>query len=144
MLAYSCSKYQMYQVMWTAEIWLGTRQKSVHANTTQLAPSMCSSRYCSTFAHLFSLFLGYPCFFGLLWLFLFNFLIFFSLWSTKELTIENMSLNKWKAWPVENSEDVLKIDKKLVTTKRGSCDQFLAKIKFPKPDRGDEWIRNFF
>ena len=26
-----------------------------------------------------------------------------------------MSLNKWKAWPVENSEDVLKIDKKLVT-----------------------------
>jgi len=31
---------------------------------------------------------------------------------------------------VEISEDVLKIDKKLVTTKRGSCDQFLAKIKF--------------
>ena len=23
-----------------------------------------------------------------------------------------MSLNKWKVWPVENSEDVLKIDKK--------------------------------
>ena len=33
---------------------------------------------------------------------------------------------------MENSEDVLKIDKKLVTTKRGSCDQFLAKIKFSK------------
>ena len=43
-----------------------------------------------------------------------------------------MSLNKWKAWPMENSEDVLKIDKKLVTMKRGSCDQFLAKIKFSK------------
>ena len=41
-----------------------------------------------------------------------------------------MSLNKWKPWPVENSEDVLKIGKKLVTTKRGSRDQFLAKIKF--------------
>ena len=40
-----------------------------------------------------------------------------------------MSLNKWKAWRVENSEDVYKIDKKLVTTERGSCDQFLAKIK---------------
>ena len=40
-----------------------------------------------------------------------------------------MSLNKWKAWPVENSKDMLKIDKKLVTTKRGSCDQFVAKIK---------------
>ena len=41
-----------------------------------------------------------------------------------------MSLNKWKAWPVEISEDVLKNDKKLVTTKRGSCDQFLTKLKF--------------
>ena len=40
-----------------------------------------------------------------------------------------MSLNKWKTWPVEISEDVLKIDKKIVTTKRGSCDQFLTKIK---------------
>ena len=38
-------------------------------------------------------------------------------------------LNKWKAWPVENSEDVLKIVKKPVTMKRGSCDQFFAKIK---------------
>ena len=56
-----------------------------------------------------------------------------------------MSLNKWKAWPVENSEDVLKIDKKLVTTKRGSCDQFLAKIKFSEPCKaGDRRIRNFF
>ena len=45
-----------------------------------------------------------------------------SLRSTKEVTIENMSLNKWKALPVENSKDVLKIDKKLVTTKMGSCD----------------------
>ena len=41
-----------------------------------------------------------------------------------------MSLNKWKGWHVENSEDVLKIDKNLVTTKRGSCDQFLAKLIF--------------
>ena len=43
-----------------------------------------------------------------------------------------MSLNKWKAWPVENSKDVLKIGKKLMTMKRGSCDQFLAKIKIFK------------
>ena len=56
-----------------------------------------------------------------------------------------MSLNKWKTWPMENSEDMLKIDKKLVTLKRGSCDQFLAKIKFSKPDKaGDEQIWNFF
>ena len=56
-----------------------------------------------------------------------------------------MSLNKWKAWPVENSEDVLKIDKKLMTTKRGSCDQFLAKINFFEPDEArDGWIQKKF
>jgi len=59
--------------------------------------------------------------------------IFSSLRSTKEVTKENMSLNKWKAWPVENSKDVLKIGKKLVITKRGSRDQFLAKIKIFEP-----------
>ena len=48
-----------------------------------------------------------------------------------------MSLNKWKAWPVEISEDMLKIDKKLVTMKRGSCDQFLAKIKISEPDKAE-------
>jgi hypothetical protein len=56
-----------------------------------------------------------------------------------------MSLNKWKAWPVENSKIMLKIDKKLVTMKRGSCDQFLAKIKFSDPGNArDKRIRNFF
>ena len=35
---------------------------------------------------------------------------------------------------MEISEDVLKNDKKLVTTKRGSCDQFLTKLKFSDPD----------
>ena len=48
-----------------------------------------------------------------------------------------MSLNKWKAWPVENSEDVLKIDKKLVTMKIGSYDQFLAKIKIFEHDKAE-------
>ena len=48
-----------------------------------------------------------------------------------------MSLNKWKVWPVENSEDVLKIDKKFVTTEIGSCDKFLAKIKFSEPDKAE-------
>jgi hypothetical protein len=46
---------------------------------------------------------------------------------------------------VENSEDGSKIEKKLVTRKRGSCDQFLDKIKFSNPDKmGDGWILNFF
>ena len=48
-----------------------------------------------------------------------------------------MSLNKWKAWPMENSEDILKIGKKLETTKIGSCDQFFAKIKFSKPGKAE-------
>ena len=39
--------------------------------------------------------------------------IFSSLRSTKEVTTENMSSNKRKAWLVENSKDVLKIDKNL-------------------------------
>ena len=37
-----------------------------------------------------------------------------------------MSLHKWKPWPVENLEDMLKIDKKLVTKKIGSYDHFWA------------------
>ena len=42
--------------METAGIWLGTRQKSAHANTTEMALYMCSSRYCFTFAPLFFLY----------------------------------------------------------------------------------------
>ena len=63
--------------------------------------------------------------------------IFSSLRSTKEVTTENMSLNWWKAWPVENSKDELKIDKNLVSTKIGSCDKFLAKIKFFEPGKAE-------
>ena len=46
-----------------------------------------------------------------------------------------MSLNKWKTWPVENSENLLKIDTNLVTTKRGSCDHFLTKLKISDPNK---------
>jgi hypothetical protein len=46
---------------------------------------------------------------------------------------------------VENSEDESKIEKKLVTRKRGSCDQFLAKIKFSHPSKArDGWIQKKF
>ena len=132
--------------MWTAEIWLGARRKSAHANTAQMTLSMCSSRYCSSFALSFFYFLGCRCFFEKLRLFLFLFLdIFSSLRSTKEVTTKNMSLNRWKTWPMEFSEDVLEIDKNLVTTKRGSCDHFLTKIKISDPIKeGDGRIRNFF
>ena len=56
-----------------------------------------------------------------------------------------MTLNKWKTWPVEFPEDVLEIDKNLVTTKRGSCDHFLTKIKIYDPSKaGDGQIWNLF
>ena len=45
-----------------------------------------------------------------------------------------MSLNKWKTWPVEFSENLLKIDKNLMTTKRGSYDHFLTNLKFLNPN----------
>ena len=48
-----------------------------------------------------------------------------------------MRLNKWKASFVENLEDMRKINKKLVTTKRGSCDHFLAKIKNFEPNEAE-------
>ena len=48
-------------------------------------------------------------------------------------------------WPVEFSENLLEINKNLVTTKRGSCDHFLTKIKISDPDTtGDGRVRNFF
>ena len=48
-------------------------------------------------------------------------------------------------WPVEFLENLLKIDKNLVTTKRGSCDHILTKIKLSNPSNaGDGWIQRFF
>ena len=44
---------------------------------------------------------------------------------------------------MENLEDVLKIDKKLVTTKIGSCDQFFAEIKFFKPTKLNKYLEYF-
>ena len=38
---------------------------------------------------------------------------------------------------MENSEDELKIDKKLVSTKIGSCGQFLSKINFSEPGKAE-------
>ena len=86
--------------------------------------------FCSS---LFCLVLVYRYFLGFFEFFLLFLWYFSSLRTIKEVTTENMSLNKWKPWPVENSEDILKINKKLVTTKIESCDQFLTKIKFSKP-----------
>ena len=103
-----------------------------------MALSMCSSRYCSTFASLFFLyFWAVVVFLEFFDFFLLFFYIFSALRSTKEVTIENMSLNKLKVWPVENLEDMLKINKKFETMKIGSCDKFLVKIKFSEPSKAE-------
>ena len=91
---------------------------------------------CFTFAPLFFVyFWATDIFWDSLTFSIYFFDIFSSLRSRKELTTKKMSLNNWKAWHVENSKDVLKIGKKHVTTKRGSRDQFLAKIKIFEPSR---------
>ena len=56
-----------------------------------------------------------------------------------------MSSNKCKTWPVEFLENLLKIDKNLMTTKRGSCDHFLTNLKIFDPNKiGDGWIQKIF
>ena len=56
-----------------------------------------------------------------------------------------MSSNKCKTWPVEFSENWMKIDKNLVTTKRGSCDHFLTNLKIFDPNTvGDGRIQKKF
>ena len=45
-------------------------------------------------------------------------------------------------WTVAFSEDLLKINKNLVTTKRGCCDHFLTNLKSLNPDKmGDGRIQ---
>ena len=48
-------------------------------------------------------------------------------------------------WPVEFLENWIKIDKNLVTTKRGSCDHFLTNLKISDPSIArDGWIQKNF
>jgi len=66
-----------------------------HASTAQMTLSMCTSRYGSTFApHFFLYFWAVVVFWDSLTFYFYFFDIFSSLRITKEVTIENMSLNK--------------------------------------------------
>ena len=78
--------------------------------------------------------------------FFFFFFWYFSFtYEHKRSNHRKYELKKWKTWSVEFSEDMLEIDKDLVTTKRGSCDHFLTNLKISYPKKiGDRWIRNFF
>ena len=98
------------------------------------------------FCPSFFLFFGLLLFFWEITTFLFYFFdIFPLLRSTKEVITQNMSSNKWKTWPVEFSENWIKIDKNLVTTKRGSCYHFLTNLKFSNPGKvGDGRIQKIF
>jgi len=70
--------------------------------------------------------------------------IFLLLRSTIEVTIENLSLNKWKTWPVEFYEHCKKCEK----TSGGENSNFRGKIgdsKIVEPvNSGDRQIWNFF
>ena len=51
-----------------------------------------------------------------------------------------MSLNKWKAWPMENLEDVLKIDKMSDHEKRILWPVFGQNKKFAKLNKYAEYL----
>jgi len=65
--------------------------------------------------------------------FLLFFDIFLLLRSTKEVTTENLSLNKWKTWPAEISEDCKKCEKKITRRKTQNSWANLEIIKFSNP-----------
>ena len=89
--------YQIYQVIRTAGIWLGTKRKSAHINSTQMVLSMCSSRYCSTFAtHFFLYFRAIIVFFWILWLFHFIFWYFFFTYEHKRSNHRKYELKQVK------------------------------------------------
>ena len=132
--------------MWTVGIWIGTRQK-LHTQTQLKWRSLCAPLDIVLLLSIsfFSIF-GLSLYFWVSLTFPFYFFdIFSSLRCKKVVPTKNISLNKWKAWPMENLEVMLKIDKKLMTMKRGSCDQFLAKINFSEPNKaGDRWVQKKF
>ena len=58
---------------------------------------------------------------------------FFLLRSTKELTIENLSLNKWKTCPVEFSKDCENCEKKHQEVKNQTLEANLGFLKLLNP-----------
>ena len=135
----------MYQVMGIAEIWLGTRRKSAHANIAQLALSMCSSRYCSTFATLFFLyFWAIIVFWDSLTFSFYFFDIFSSLRSTR---------SNHRKYELKQVKDVAcEISRRRARNRRRLCNHekrilwplFDQNKNFQPRQEGDGRIRNFF
>ena len=77
-------------------------------------------------------------------IFYYFFDIFLLLRSTKEVTTENLSLNKWKTWPTKFSEDCKKCEKTLWGENSKVRGKF-GDSKIFKPAKGMErQIRSFF
>ena len=99
----------------------------------------------SLFLLFFLSIFGLSIFLGILWLFPFISLIFFLHLGAQKSNNKKYELKQVKGVACGNFRKVFKIDKNLVTTKRGCCDHFLTKIKIFDPSKaGDGWIRNFF
>ena len=81
-------------------------------------------------------------FFFCFWLF---FVLFFSeLNSTQKVTTENLSWNKCKTWPVENSQILLKIQEKLAASESLTSGLFLGNLNSPNPARRGKSDAKFF
>jgi len=61
------------------------------------------------------------------------FYIFLLLRSTQEVTIGNLSLNKWKTWPVKIFENCEKSEKKLLEVKTQTSEVNLGILKLSNP-----------
>ena len=103
------------------------KAENQHTQTQLKWRSLCAPLDIVPLLPVSSLFLGGRCFFGFFDFFFLFFWYFSSLRSIKEVTTENIRLNKWKAWPVENSEGVLKIDKSLWPRKEDLVTSFWPK-----------------
>jgi len=55
--------------------------------------------------------------------------------STKEVTTKNLSLNKWKTWPVEFSKDCKKCEKKLHEVRTQTSEANLEILKCSNPPK---------
>jgi len=74
--------------------------------------------------------------------------IFLLLSSTQEVTIGNLSLNKWKTWPVEFFEDCKKYENKLYEVKTQIEEANLGNLNLSNPpmegiDRSKKFLIDF-
>ena len=126
--------------METTRIWLETRWKLSHTNTAQMALSMCSSRYCSTFAHLFLYFWTIIVFWGSLTL-SFYFLIFFFTKEHKRSNHRKYKLKQAKAMAYGKFRRCVQNWHKACDHKNRILWPVFGQIKFSEPSKPENVLR---